>query len=119
MPERIAIMKLQGFARDSGGEVIKSVPGQVQLQMIDDEHQAPHQPGFLAWLGVVQQPSTAPRVLAVVDLFLAHKNEPNRQRIGITVEMSPGEGQDPGERWRPYCERLFCDLRAYMIGTQA
>jgi hypothetical protein len=119
MPERIAVMKLQGFARDSGGEVIQSVPGHVRLQMIDDQHEAPQAPGILAWLGVVQQPATSQRVLAVVDLYLAHKNDPTRQRIGITVEMSPGEGQDPGERWRPYCDRLFCELRGYMIGTQS
>ena len=119
MPERIAVMKLEGFARDGGGEIIQSEPGHIRMQMIDEKHlAAPTAPGLLTWLGLAEQLPATPRVLAVIDLFLAHKPLAARKMIGITVQMSPGPGQDPGERWKPYCERVFCELRAYLVGYQ-
>ena len=33
------------------------------------------------------------------------------------VQMAPGPEQNPGDRWRSYCDRVFVDLRAYLIGN--
>jgi eukaryotic-like serine/threonine-protein kinase len=117
LPERIAIMKLQGFVRDAGGEIVMSIPGHIRVQMIDEQHLV-QGPKLLAWLGFVQPPPTVPRVLALIDLFLMHKPTQGRQMIGITVQLTPGSDQDPGDRWQPYCDRIFCELRAYLVGYQ-
>jgi serine/threonine-protein kinase len=120
LPERIAVMKLQGFARDIGGEVVLSAPGHIRLQMLDEQflpQNAP--PKLLSWLGLVQQPPpAATRVLAIIDLYLVSKPTQGRQMIGITVQLTPPPDHDPGERWKPYCDRVFCELRAYLVGYQ-
>jgi hypothetical protein len=120
LPERIAVIKLQGFVRDIGGEIVLSAPGHIRVQMLDDTHlPQTHQPRLLAWLGLVQQPVTAAaRVLAIVDLYLIHKPTVGRQMIGITVQLTPGSDQEPGDRWKPYCDRIFCELRAHLVGYQ-
>jgi hypothetical protein len=119
MPEQVAVMKLQGFVRDACGEIVQSVPGHIRMHMTD-QLATMRAPGatLLGWLGLMEQPPDSPKVLAVVDLYLVHKQELARQRICITVEMTPGPGEDPGPRWKPYCDRAFVELRAYMIGTQ-
>jgi hypothetical protein len=118
LPERIAIMKLQGFVRDAGGEIVMSVPGQIRVQMLNEQYLA-RGPKLLTWLGLVQPPATTgPRVLSIIDLYLMHKPTQGRQMIGITVQLTPGPEQDPGDRWQPYCDRVFCELRAYLVGYQ-
>jgi hypothetical protein len=85
--------------------------------MIDEQHLA-QGPKLLVWLGLVQSPPTVPRVLSIIDLYLINKPTQGRQMIGITVQLTPGPDQDPGDRWHPYCDRVFCDLRAYLVGYQ-
>jgi hypothetical protein len=119
LPEQIAVMKLQGFAREAGGEIVESVAGHIRLQMIDEQYLATaRSPGLLAWLGLVQERDFRERVLAVLQLDLVHKPAPGRHMIGISLQITPGPCHNPGQRWNVYCDRLFCELRAFLVGYQ-
>ena len=60
-----------------------------------------------------------PRVLALLELHMRHKTNGHQQLVNISVRLQPG---NPAEAhtppWERYCERLFCDLRAFLIGGQ-
>jgi hypothetical protein len=119
MPEQVAVLKLQGFVKDVGGEVVSSVPGLIRVHMLDQEALArPMLPNLLGWLGFVEQPPPEPPIAAVMELQLAHKISDTRKLLGITVSMTPGPQARGAEHWNTYCDRLFCDLRAFLIGSR-
>jgi hypothetical protein len=116
MPEQVAVLKLQGFVKDSGGEVISNQPGFIRVHLLDEYSEAAPT-NILSWLGLGQQAAKAPPILAVMELHLVHKPSPTRQLIGITLLLSPGPDDDAGERWPEYCDHIFCKLRGYIIGS--
>ena len=71
MPEKIAVMKMQGFVKDVGGEILTSVPGHIRVQLLDEMAVA-QQPsaGLLSWLGLVQPPPSTGTVLADTILLI-------------------------------------------------
>jgi len=120
MPEQIAVLKLQGFVKDAGGEIINSIPGYIRVHLLDDRDLAqPPAGNLLSWLGLVQEPPPDPRPLAVLELHLVHKPTPTRQLIGITMRLTPGCDDEALPSWKEYCKRIFCELRGYMIGVGA
>ena len=116
MPEQVAVLKLQGFVKDSGGEVVCNQPGFIRVHLLDEYSDAAPT-NLLSWLGLGQQADKAPPILAVMELHLVHKPSPTRQLIGITLLLSPGPDDDVGERWPEYCNHIFCKLRGYIIGS--
>jgi hypothetical protein len=87
--------------------------------MLDQEALArPMLPNLLGWLGFVEQPPEEPPIAAVMELELAHKISDTRKLLGITVSMTPGPQARGAEHWNRYCDRLFCDLRAFLIGSR-
>jgi hypothetical protein len=118
MPEQVAVLKLQGFVKEAGGQIVESVPGLIRVHLLDevDLAQSGSASGLLGWLGLVEQPAAAPRVVAVMDLDLAHKADDSRPRLLVTVSLTPGPDQQPSLSWTAYCERLFCELRGFLIG---
>src|SRR5262249_30405471 len=107
----------QGFVKDVGGEILNSVPGHIRVQLLDEIVAAQQPgPGLLSWLGLVQAAPGVSPVMAYMDLFLVFKPTQHKQLVSITLQIAPGPDQDAGERWKPYCDRIFCDLRAYLIG---
>jgi hypothetical protein len=119
LPNEVAVMKLQGFAKDVGGEIVESVPGYIRVNMLDQISLADRAPKFLSWLGLVPQPAAGARVTAVMELNLVHKITATRQLVGITIRLTPPGASDNSETppgWKSYCDRVFCELRAYLIG---
>jgi len=120
MPEQIAIMKLQGFVRAEDAEVVESIPGLVRVHLLDRYSVTPETPapGLLTWLGLVQAPRPQPRHLAILELHLKHKETDFKRMLDITVRIGPGADAEPEDLgWRPYCDRLFCTLRGYLMGN--
>lgn len=117
MPQQVAVMKMQGFVKDNGGAVIASEPGLIRVHLLDlNPPPRPAGAAFLGWLGLVEQPPPAPRVLAILDMHMVHKPTPQRTLIGVAVQLTPGEF-DADQHWLGYCDRVYCDLRAYLIGS--
>jgi hypothetical protein len=117
MPEQIAVMKLQGFVKEVGGEIIQSVPGYIRVHLFDQQDLIkPPSPRLLGWLGLAEQPPAVPRLAAIMELHLIHKPTPTRQLIGITLRLVPGPDQEASPRWQPYCDKVFCELRGFLIG---
>jgi hypothetical protein len=119
MPERVAVMKVQGFVRDNVGEVTSSAPGLMRVQLLDpyDLVNSP-KPGLLAWLGFAEQTRSAARVLAVLEFHMRHKETDFQKLVAVTLEIRPGQDPPPLDRWRAYCNKLFCEARGYFMGLQ-
>lgn len=110
MPQAVATHKLRGFMQDAGGEVLESVPGRIRVRLGRGGTPYALPGGRLSWLGLGS--------MSPVELVL--RLEPSEHARGglltITVAMrarSPREAANP--RWRGRCERIYCDLRAYLM----
>ncbi len=120
MPERVAVMKVQGFVDAATGEVILSAPGLMRVRMLDPYEVAePPKPGLLAWLGFVESAPRA-RTLALLEFHMQHKDTEFQKRVAITLYIRPGDDEElpPLGRWRAYCNKLFCDVRGFLMGTR-
>jgi serine/threonine-protein kinase len=120
MPEKIAIIKLQGFVRAEDGEILESIPGLVRVHLLDRCYLPPEAPppGLLSWLGLAPAPRVQPRVVAELELHLKHKETDFQRLLDITVRIRPGEDAEPYDpKWRAYCDRLFCTLRGFLMGN--
>jgi serine/threonine protein kinase len=113
MPERIAAYKLHGFVQDAGGEVAESCPGRIRVRLGGKES-IYHIPvrGAFSWLGLGRKGHG-------IDMELhLQRSDPSRENhLLITVHFRPPNrtlGTD--ESWRDLCTRIFCDLRAYLMG---
>jgi serine/threonine protein kinase len=111
MPQKIALLKLQGFVRDQNGEIIESVPGLIRVKLefpLSDNRQA----GALRWVGLGKR--TLP---AFLDLRMT--TQPGREsQLQILVRFRPGHatlGHDP--LFRSRCVNHFIGLRGYLIGA--
>jgi serine/threonine-protein kinase len=111
MPERIAACKLHGFIQDAGGEVMESVPGRIRVRLGGKRsaYSAPRR-GF-SLLGMGRS--------GLIDLEL-HLQRPiaaRENQLTVTVVLRPPSGDLTGDAgWRDVCARIFCDLRAYLMG---
>jgi hypothetical protein len=75
-------------------------------------------PGLLSWLGLAPAPRPQLRLLAEIELRLKHKETEFQKLLNITVRIRPGEDCDPcNPQWRAYCDRLFCNLRGFLMGN--
>jgi hypothetical protein len=120
MPERVAVMKVQGFVDSAVGEVFLSAPGLLRVRLFDPYGEAaPPKPGLLAWLGFAEHPPRR-RTLAVLEFHMQFKQTEFKQLLAITLHMHPGEGESPPSvgRWRAYCDKLYCDVRGFLMGTR-
>jgi hypothetical protein len=103
---------------DANGEVITSIPGLMRVRLLDpyDVAAAP-KPGLLGWLGFVEHAQQPPvRVLAVLDFHMRHRETTHQKLLSITLEIRPGDNPPEPDRWRAYCNRLYCDVRGYFMG---
>jgi hypothetical protein len=121
MPERVAMMKLQGFVTATHSEIVSSSPGLMRVRLVDpyDGEQPPLQ-GMLSWLGLVEQPRRRRRVLALLELSMQVKETEFKKLIKMTVRFLPPEGgaQAHNQTWRRFCDKTFCELRGYLMGGQ-
>jgi hypothetical protein len=120
MPEQIAVIKMQGFVRAEEAEVVDSVPGLVRVHLLDRYSMAPEtpSPSLLTWLGLVQPPCQGPKHLATLEMHMKHKDTEHNRLLDITVRIGPGPDTEPDDpAWRPFCDRLFCSLRGFLMGN--
>ena len=110
MPEVIAIRKLRGFVHDCGGEVLESVPGLIRVRL----GKSSRLPGSMSWLGFGNRASGS------IDVELhMHSSDPRQEnRLTIHVLFRPTHaGLLADELWRKRCERIFVELRSYLMGN--
>jgi eukaryotic-like serine/threonine-protein kinase len=117
MPERIALIKLRGFAQDFGGEIVDSVPGMIRFRL--GGPRCPYRIPILGWkarLGLV--PGAGQINL---QLLLAKRN-PAQQQLKVTVLLSPAVSGPQSTQvahhpdWPVCCEQIYRDLRSYLMG---
>lgn len=110
MPQAVATHKLRGFVQDAGGEVQESVPGQIRVRLGRGGTPYEMNGGPLSWLGIGRMPAVD------IVLQLRPANGARDSLLNITVAMRAAGGkrvEDP--RWLARCERIYCDLRAYLM----
>jgi hypothetical protein len=115
MPEEVAVVKVRGFVKDAGGELIRSVPGYIRVHLLDNRQPA-ESAGIMAWLGLADEPPPQPRIVAVLEMNMVNKPTPKRKLIGITIRVSPGPEDDIAPDWKKFCDRAYCELRGYLMG---
>jgi len=112
MPETIAVMKLRGFAYDSDGQILESLPGVVRMKIspavIGTQRQS-----SLSWLGFNRRPDPL-----WVDLHL-HQIDPRMgNKLLIQAVFRPqSRSQLQDAAWRERCTLAYIDLRSYLMGT--
>jgi serine/threonine-protein kinase len=114
MPRQIALMKLRGFVHDTGGEILDSEPGKILLRL---GQTAEHQPaGRLSWF-------RAPRLSANscpamdVEMRLEQLQAQRHNHLHVTLTFLPVDKDSVNDpHWRDRCHRLFCEIRAYLMG---
>jgi serine/threonine protein kinase len=112
MPQAIAIRKLRGFIDDVGGEVISNGPGLIRVRLGGPVsiYQFPGRKS--SWFRLGHRSDK-------IELELRMKQaDPDRQNLlHITVSIRSADG-DPmlGPGWRTSTDRVFCDLRGYLMG---
>jgi serine/threonine-protein kinase len=120
MPERIAVVKLQGFVHDVGGEVVESVPGMIRVRLAADRSTTvtPPPSGLLARFGLGKKVEEPPGNRIEMELHMEKKDGGAQSRLQITVLLRPegGRRQATDPAWRARCDELHRELRAYLIG---
>ena len=112
MPQTIAVRKLRGFIDDAGGEIVSNGPGQIHVRLggPGSIYEFPRRKPSWFRLG---------RGTDKIDLELKMRQvDPDRQNLlHITVSIRSADG-DPmvGANWRASNDRVFCDLRGYLMG---
>jgi serine/threonine-protein kinase len=118
MPEQMAVVKLRGVVHDLGGEVTESLPGLVRVHLPCPGDAEPERPrGLLAWLGLGKQPLARPAPAALMELHLqkALDNRQGHLQISVTIRPTGDASLAASPEWRPWCEQICRDLRAYLI----
>lgn len=109
MPEKIAIMKLRGFAHDVNGQILESLPGLVRMRV----ENKPSTSGAFSWLGLTR------RADGPIDLELHLKPNKSARAGNLAIEVRfrpshPNLLED--DSWRKRCSKLFVELRGFLIG---
>jgi serine/threonine-protein kinase len=123
MPEQIAVVKLRGFLKDIGGEVMESVPGLIRVRLQRCRRALPPvaSSGLWTWIGLGKKVGPVPE-FDPVDMEVAME-KPARDgggRLLITVRIRPvGEClREAGENWRSWCDQIQGDLSAYLMAKR-
>jgi serine/threonine-protein kinase len=120
MPEKIAVVKLRGFVEDIGGEAIESMPGLIRVRLEDRrEPAAASGNSMLSWFGLKRKGAAAPAPrVTLMELHMQKKEAERQNLLQLTILLRPGRGRqqalDP--EWRAYCDTVFRELRAYLMG---
>jgi serine/threonine-protein kinase len=108
MPESIAVMKLRGFAHDSGGQIVESVPGLVRMR-VDGGASAS---GAFSWLGRNRR-ADGPVDL---ELHLTRQDSARNGHLAIDVLFRPSHPSlMSDESWQKRCSKLYVRLRSFLM----
>jgi len=127
MPEPIAVVKLRGFAEDMGGRILESKPGQIRVQLGEDRRpmKADMTDSALArWLkGKTTETRLPDSDQEPIDLllYMERSSAGPANKLNITAVMKPLHGARliAMNKWKPRCEKILNDLRAYLIGQKS
>ncbi len=112
MPQRVAIMKIRGFVHDLGGDVIESAPGLIRVRV---EAKSSGGSNGLSLLNAARMVRS--RELDM-ELRLQAGPAENPNRLNLTVIFHPNSRVTLNNpNWRKQCSSVFCDLRAYVMGS--
>src|SRR5207302_1385366 len=112
MPEAIATYKLRGFVHDAGGEIVESVPGLIRVRLGGRGSAYAPPKRLSSWLrgrrsGVIE-----------VELRLHRPDRTRDSMLHIAVLLRNLDPDDADLSWRERCGQIYCDLRAYLMGTE-
>lgn len=111
MNRSIAEYKLRGFISAADGEVIQSIPGMIHVRLGKAGTLYEFSSGLLSWIGMGHG--------AGMEVFLYLRPEdpdrPETQRITVMIRSLDGHLPD-STRWRHHCDRIYHDLRGYLMG---
>ena len=111
MPEKIALYKLRGFVQDVGGDVVESVPGKIRVRIGGDRGGYTRR-GAFSWLGIGKPPEIE------IELCLEQIDTVKNNQLHITVVLRvAGKNVNEDPLWHARCDKVFCDLRAYLMGN--
>jgi serine/threonine-protein kinase len=111
MPEAIATYKLRGFVSDVGGEVVESVPGRIRVHLGQPGTAYNDSSGPFSWLGGGRKSGIE------MELLMEQADAERKGQLHITVQMRPIQGNvRKTNAWQARCNRVYCDLRAYLMG---
>jgi serine/threonine protein kinase len=118
MPERIAVVKLQGFVIDNGGEVVESVPGMIRVRL---EHKgpdtAPAAPqGLLSRLGFGSAPPEPPPLRVELELYMEKKDSAGKLDITVLIRPKPGGPLLSRKAWQECADQIHREVKAYLMG---
>jgi serine/threonine-protein kinase len=118
MPQRIAIVKLRGFVYDHDGEVIQSQPALIRVRLGTRKHRPKKKPATISALLGLARDESAALVGQEVELRLQSQDSRQENRLHVTVVFHPPAGITSQDfKWRDRCTKLFCDVRAYLMGN--
>jgi eukaryotic-like serine/threonine-protein kinase len=114
MPQKIALVKLRGFVHDALGEVIESDKGVIRVHLGVRPSQKPgEEPTFFGRRGG----NPLYRTPLDVELRLQHVDAKQENHLLVTVLFHPPDRYTlDNAGWRRRCEKVFCDVRAYLMG---
>ena len=107
MPDRIAVLKLGGFLKDQGADLLHTEPGLLQARFPTTEPAA----GFFGKLF-----GGAKRAGIDLDVQLDRPN-PAETRLVLTLLFRPTTGAPPADRAGYFrrCDQLFDEIRKYLM----
>jgi serine/threonine protein kinase len=112
MPQSIALIKVRGFAGESGGTIIANEPSLIRIRL-EKLGVKGGQAGAFAWLGLGKK-SDGPTEITL----LLKRSDPNREPNRLTIHALFRPLQSSllkDEAWRKRCSELFVHLRAYLM----
>lgn len=117
MPEQIAVMKLRGFLQEVGGEVVSSLPGKIQVRILDPRVKPQlKKGGLLGFLGFGRPTLSQPTYLHLELLMERHEREGRSLvEFAVVLESSGNESSDDAAMRRGFAERICRELRAYLM----
>ncbi|HJZ91818.1 MAG TPA: serine/threonine-protein kinase [Gemmataceae bacterium] len=114
MPEAIAVMKLRGFAYDSDGQILESLPGVVRMKIGPGGSKA-RTPTSLSWLGFNRRLDPL-----WLELHLHQINPKQSTRLLIQAVFRPQSASQLADAsWRERCTLAYIDLRSYLMGSDS
>jgi hypothetical protein len=94
------------------------VPGLVRVHLLNPSDLVrPRGPAWFSWLGLSEPASTEVGIQAVIEMYMDHKETEFQKLLSMTIRFKRGSDHCPDRlRWQHYCDRLFCELRGYLMG---
>lgn len=113
LPQRIAIMKIRGFVHDANGDVIESEPGLIRVRL---GARAPRH--FQGGFSLFSTRRSSPTMATEMELRLQPVDPLQDNKLRVTVVFHPPDRATLHDfHWRERCTQLFCDVRAYLMGS--